>query len=188
MKVIEAEIPGVKLIEPQVFGDQRGFFLESYNRDRYRDFGISTEFIQDNLSYSQHGVLRGLHFQHPMAQGKLVTVLMGEVYDVLVDIRKGSPDYGRWLGFYLSGENKRQLFIPQGFAHGFLVTTESALFSYKCDMPYAPQNERSIAWDDPDLAIDWPISSPKLSAKDMNASYLRDLDEGMLPSYEGPIG
>jgi len=187
MKVIETPLAGVLIIEPQVFGDERGFFLETWSRKRYAEAGIDVDFVQDNLSLSSRGVLRGLHFQNPMAQGKLVSVLKGEVFDVAVDLRQGSPTFGRWHGVVLSGENKRQYWVPPGFAHGFCVTSETALFTYKCTELYAPGHERSIRWDDPDLAIDWPVAKPQVSDKDRLAPFLADIDPADLFSLAGNI-
>ena len=184
MKVTETRIPGLKIIEPQVFGDERGFFMETYNVERYKDAGIEEVFVQDNLSFSKQGILRGLHFQKPMEQGKLVQVLQGEVYDVGVDIRHGSPTFGQWQGVYLSAENKKQFYVPAGFAHGFVVTSGTALFCYKCTDLYNPSGEMSVAWDDPDLNIDWPVSGPQLSEKDQQARLLRDMTAQELPVYE----
>lgn len=183
MNVIETELPGVLLLEPKVFGDARGFFMETYHSKRYRDAGIREEFVQDNLSFSAKGVLRGLHFQKPNAQGKLVYVLQGEVFDVAVDIRKGSPQFGKWFGKVLSAENKRQLYIPPGFAHGFVVTSETALFAYKCSELYDPASERSIIWNDPGIGIDWPLRQPALSGKDAAAPTLAAIDRSFLPEY-----
>ncbi len=185
MKVIETEIPGVLIIEPQVFGDARGYFIELYRSNRYAELGIPP-LVQDNLSFSRHGVLRGLHLQHPHAQGKLVQVLAGEVFDVAVDVRRGSPSFGRWVGTSLSGETGRQFWIPPGFAHGFLVTGEHALLMYKNTDYYCPQTEYSLCWDDPDLAIAWPLNGlvPELSAKDREAPRLRELPAERLPALE----
>jgi dTDP-4-dehydrorhamnose 3,5-epimerase len=183
MKVIETPLAGVLIIEPRVFGDERGFFLETWSRSRYAEAGIDVDFVQDNLSLSSRGVLRGLHFQNPMAQGKLVSVLAGEVFDVAVDLRQGSPTFGRWHGVVLSGENKRQYWVPPGFAHGFCVTSETALFTYKCTELYAPGHERAIRWDDPELAIDWPVAAPQVSDKDRVAPLLADIDPGDLFSF-----
>ncbi len=180
MRVVEAELPGVYIVEPKVFGDARGFFLESWNEERYRAAGIDTTFVQDNLSFSTRGVLRGLHYQKPHEQGKLVSVLVGEVFDVVVDIRVSSPTFGRWMGVVLSAENRRQLYAPLGFAHGFVVTSETALFSYKCTDYYSPADEGSVRWNDPDIGIDWPVSSPTLSPKDGAAPLLRDIPEERL--------
>ena len=174
MNIISTEIRGVILIEPKVFGDDRGYFFETWNRRRFAAAGLDVDFVQDNLSYSQRGTLRGLHFQNPHAQGKLVSVLQGEVYDVVVDIRVGSPTFGRWLGIRLSAENRRQVYVSPGIAHGFCVTSESALFAYKCTDYYAPEAEATIAWDDPDLAIPWPVRDPILSAKDSRGIPLKD--------------
>jgi dTDP-4-dehydrorhamnose 3,5-epimerase len=185
MKVIETPLAGLLIIEPKIFGDERGFFLETWSRKRYQEIGIDVDFVQDNLSFSRHGVLRGLHFQNPQAQGKLVYVLQGEVFDVAVDIRKGSPTFGRWHGLVLSSENKRQFWVPPGFAHGFCVTSESALFTYKCTELYAPAHERSILWNDPTLAIDWPVTEPQVSDKDRLAPLLADLDPAHLYDFHG---
>ncbi|MDP9348983.1 MAG: dTDP-4-dehydrorhamnose 3,5-epimerase [Gemmatimonadota bacterium] len=175
MRVVEAELPGVYIAEPKVFADERGYFLESWSEKRYREAGIDTTFVQDNLSFSTRGVLRGLHYQKPHEQGKLVSVLLGEVFDVVVDIRVSSPTFGRWMGAVLSAENRRQLYVPLGFAHGFVVTSETALFSYKCTDYYSPADEGSVRWNDPDIGIQWPVSSPTLSPKDGAAPLLRDI-------------
>lgn len=185
MKVIETKLPGVLIIEPAVFGDARGFFIETWNQKRYAEIGLSASFVQDNLSFSTRGTLRGLHFQHPNTQGKLVFVLQGEVFDVAVDIREGSPTFGQWVGVTLSADNKRQVYIPEGFVHGFWVTSETALFAYKCTDFYNPQAEGGIAWDDPDLGIAWPGEKPILSEKDWNYPRLRELPPGRLPQYGG---
>ena len=184
MKVIETSIDGLLIIEPVVYGDNRGFFLETYNAARYREMGIVAEFVQDNLSRSRRGVLRGLHFQKPMEQGKLVQVLEGVVYDVAVDVRCGSPTFGKWEAVELSENNKRQFYIPPGFAHGFLVLSESALFNYKCTDFYNPQGECSIAWNDPLLSIPWPEDVPELSEKDMKGRNLMAFSDEELPVYE----
>ena len=185
MKVIETSLPGVVIIEPKVFGDERGFFMETWNKQRYSDAGIPTDFVQDNLSFSRRGVLRGLHFQNPNAQGKLVSVLQGEVYDVALDIRYGSPTFGQWTAIRLSSENRRQFYVPEGFAHGFCVTSETALFSYKCTDLYNQQAEGSILWNDPDLGIEWPVETPELSGKDCEGMRLRDFPIAQLPEYIG---
>ena len=170
MKVEQTAIPGVLLIEPRVFGDDRGFFMESWQSARYAEHGVPQGLVQDNLALSNHGVLRGLHLQHPYSQGKLVQVLQGEVFDVAVDVRRGSPNFGQWVGVHLSGENKRQFWIPEGFAHAFMALSETADVLYKASDYYAPDHERSIRWDDPELAIDWPIpSGALLSGKDRRA-------------------
>ena len=168
MRVIATELPDVQIIEPRVFGDDRGFFYESFNAQQFAELtGISCAFVQDNHSRSARGVLRGLHYQVQQAQGKLVRVCTGEVFDVAVDIRRSSPTFGCWTGTLLSAENKRQLWIPAGFAHGFVVLSEFAEFLYKTTDYYAPQHERCIRWDDPQLAIDWPLTTaPILSGKD----------------------
>jgi len=184
VNVIETDLPGVLIIEPKVFGDDRGFFLETYQRDRYAEHGIPQDLVQDNLSYSRRGVLRGLHLQWPHPQGKLVQVFRGEVFDVAVDIRRGSPTFGRWAGVHLSGENKLQLWIPAGLAHGFYVTSEDALFAYKCSDLYHPETELGVRWDDPDIGIDWPLDGePDLSPKDVRAARLRDIPPDKLPIY-----
>jgi dTDP-4-dehydrorhamnose 3,5-epimerase len=183
MKVTRTALPEVLLVEPTVFGDARGFFLETYRADRYRAAGITPSFVQDNLSRSRRGVLRGLHFQHPHGQGKLVQVLEGEVFDVAVDVRRGSPTFGQWVGEYLSAETKRQLYIPPGFAHGFLVTSAEALFMYKCTEVYDPAAEQSVLWNDPDIAIEWPALEVELSAKDRDARALAATPVAALPSY-----
>ena len=175
MKVNTCDIPGLLIIEPNVFGDARGFFMELWNQMRYRDAGLDWNFVQDNVSLSRRGILRGLHFQNPAAQGKLVFVLQGEVFDVAVDIRRGSPTFGRWHGLNLSDENKRQFFIPPGFAHGFAVLSETALFAYKCTEFYNPQHELAVAWDDPEIGIRWPVENPQLSEKDASAPRLKDM-------------
>lgn len=174
MNVIETKIPDVKIIEPKVFGDERGFFMETWNERAFREAGIDATFVQDNHSRSVRNTLRGLHYQlPPHAQGKLVRVTVGEVFDVAVDIRKSSPTFGQWVGEYLSAENRRQLWIPPGFAHGFLVTSDVAEFQYKCTSFYAPEYEGSIRWDDAKLAIDWPAEAPPLlSVKDRQAPFL----------------
>jgi dTDP-4-dehydrorhamnose 3,5-epimerase len=185
MKVIESGIPGVLIIEPKVFGDERGFFMETYRREGYAGLGIPGDLVQDNLSYSRHGVLRGLHVQHPHAQGKLVQVFRGEVFDVAVDVRRGSATFGQWVGATLSGENQRQFWVPAGFAHGFCVTGEDALFAYKCSDYYHPESEFSIRWDDPELGIAWPLDGPpELSRKDVDAPFLRDVPADRLPVCE----
>ena len=178
MNVVPTEIPGVLILEPRVFGDARGFFFESYNKRTFSEMtGIRADFVQDNHSRSARNVLRGLHYQIRQAQGKLVRVLAGEVFDVAVDIRKTSPTFGRWVGDLLSGENKRMLWIPAGFAHGFLVLSEYAEFLYKTTDYYAPAQERCIRWNDPDLAIQWPLSGePVLSAKDRAGVLLREAE------------
>ena len=166
MKVQATRLPGVLIIEPKVFGDERGFFFEGYQQARYQEAGIREPFVQDNFSRSRHGVLRGLHFQKTRPQGKLVQVLYGEVFDVAVDIDPNSVTFKQWVGVNLSEENHRQFYVPPGYAHGFVVLSESADFNYKCTDYYAPEDEAGIIWNDPDLAIDWPITDVQLSEKD----------------------
>lgn len=181
MRVIATELPEVLIVEPKLFGDQRGFFLETYHLGRYVESGIVRPFVQDNLSRSSYGVLRGLHLQNPVTQGKLVTVLRGCVLDVAVDLRIGSPTFGRHVAVELSEENRRQLWVPRGFAHGFVVLSETVDFFYKCDNAYSPKDELSVRWDDPAIGIDWGISDPSLSAKDAVAPMLADVKN--LPLY-----
>ncbi|EPG7578464.1 dTDP-4-dehydrorhamnose 3,5-epimerase [Providencia huaxiensis] len=171
MKIINTDIPDVKIIEPQIFSDKRGFFMETWNQKKFEELvtGKPTSFVQDNHSKSKKGILRGLHYQTENTQGKLVRVISGEVFDVAVDIRKNSPTFGQWVGLYLSAENKRQLWIPEGFAHGFYVTSEEAEFSYKCTDYYNPEFEVSLLWSDQILNVEWPLKSrPILSNKDIN--------------------
>ena len=178
MKVITTALPEVLILEPQVFGDERGFFYESFNARRFAEAtGVNREFVQDNHSRSARGVLRGLHYQLQQAQGKLVRVSAGEVYDVAVDVRRSSANFGKWVGVHLSAENKRQLWVPEGFAHGFLVLSEYAEFLYKTTDYYAPEHERSLLWNDPELGIQWPFDeAPQLSAKDQAGKLLRDAE------------
>jgi dTDP-4-dehydrorhamnose 3,5-epimerase len=178
VKAIPTDLPDVIILEPKVFGDERGFFFESFNARTFAEVtGVQREFVQDNHSRSQRGVLRGLHYQVKQPQGKLVRVTQGEVFDVVVDLRRSSATFGSWAGIILSAENKRQLWVPEGFAHGFLVLSESAEFLYKTTDYYAPEHERCIRWDDPDLAIDWPITeAPQLSAKDQAGVNFKDAD------------
>jgi dTDP-4-dehydrorhamnose 3,5-epimerase len=168
MNVIETALPGVVIIEPRVFGDERGFFMETWNAAAFAAAGLDLAFVQDNHSRSQKGVLRGLHFQNPGPQGKLVRVTSGAVFDVAVDLRASSPTFGQWAGVELSAENKRMFWVPEGFAHGFLTLEDDTDFLYKCTAPYAPQSEFSLAWDDPAVGIDWPLEGlgPIISAKD----------------------
>ena len=167
MQIETTVIPGLLVIQPKVFGDPRGFFTETFQRERYREAGITAEFVQDNFSRSRGGILRGLHYQTQHPQGKLVQVLAGKVFDVVVDLRRPSPAFGRWLGFELSDEKCRQIFVPPGCAHGFCVLSDSADFSYKCTDYYFPEHERSLLWNDPAIGIEWPITAePTLSAKD----------------------
>jgi len=181
MRVRETELPGVLVLEPQVFRDDRGHFLETFRDDRYAEAGIPGPFLQDSLSSSGRGVLRGLHLQWPRAQGKLVYVPQGEVFDVAVDVRPGSPTFGRWTGHVLSGENGHQVWIPPGFAHGFQVTSERALFAYKCTAHYDPAGEVAVRWDDPDIGIRWPLADPVLSPRDAAARALADVPPERLP-------
>ena len=181
MNVRETIFHDVLLIEPDVFEDSRGFFMETYRENRYQDAGVIPLFVQDNISYSSKGVLRGLHFQYPNPQGKLVSVLQGEVFDVVVDIRVGSPTFGLWFGHYLSAENKEQLWIPEGFAHGFCVTSDSALLHYKCTNYYSADSDMSLRWDDPAIGINWPVDTPILSDKDAHASVLAEVPLNKLP-------
>ena len=183
MKVVSTSLPGCLVIEPVVHGDARGFFYESFHATRFAEHGIDAAFVQTNVSRSAHGVLRGLHHQWPNPQGKLVSVLEGEVYDVAVDIRRGSPTFGQWAGVMLSAENKRQFWIPEGFAHGFAVVSERAVFSYLCTAVYDKAADAGVRWDDPAIGIDWPVTAPQLSAKDAVAPLLADVAPERLPTY-----
>ena len=184
MRLVETTLPDVLVVEPDVFGDARGFFLETWNRERYLAAGFpDVDFVQDNHSRSQKGVLRGLHFQRQRPQGKLVQVLRGAVFDVAVDIRKGSPTFGRWTGAELTDENHRQLWVPPGFAHGFCVLSEVCDFVYKCTDFYRPSDEGGVIWNDPDIGVAWPLASPSLSAKDAAWPRLSELAETGLPAY-----
>lgn len=177
MNIVDTAIPDVKILEPKVFGDERGFFLETFREDWFREHVADVGFVQDNHSKSGQGILRGLHYQTQQTQGKLVRVVAGEVYDVAVDMRKNSPTFGKYVGVLLSGDNKRQLWVPEGFAHGFYVTTESAEFVYKCTNYYAPEFEQSLLWNEPNLGIQWPLvggSQPLLSPKDEAGLMLAD--------------
>lgn len=183
MHVIETQIPGLLEIMPKVFGDHRGYFYESYNKEAFQNFGIHHEFVQDNQSLSSKGVLRGLHFQNPpFAQGKLVRVIQGSVLDVVVDIRKNSPTYGKHHKVLLSGENKLMFWIPPGFAHGFVTLEDETIFSYKCTNVYNKESEGSVLWNDPALGIDWGIEDPQLSAKDEEAKPLSELESQFIYS------
>lgn len=188
MNVAATALPGVLLLEPRIFADERGHFRELWSRERYTAAGVPTEFVQDNFSSSHRNVLRGLHYQWPRPQGKLLSVLHGSVYDVVVDIRRGSPTFGRSAGFMLSAENARQLWVPEGFAHGFLALTESALFGYKCTESYAPEMEGTVLWNDPALDICWPIPAPRVSAKDASGLPLSAIAPERLPVYRGEAG
>jgi len=185
MRRVDTDIPGVCLIEPVVHGDHRGFFLETYHKDRFAELGIECAFVQDNHSRSRSGVLRGLHYQLGRPQAKLVRAARGRVFDVVVDLRLGSPTFGRWVGAELSEDNRRMLFSPAGFAHGFCVLSEFAEFLYKCSDYYAPSEERGIRWDDPTIAIDWPLDGvePLLSDRDLAWPHLEDADEADFPRY-----
>ena len=183
MKVRACRLPGVLVIEPVVHGDSRGYFVETWSAARYAEAGIVAPFVQDNLSRSVRGTLRGLHWQHPFAQGKLVSVPSGEVFDVAVDVRIGSPTFGQWVGELLSDANHRQLYLPPGFAHGFCVISDVALFSYKCTAPYHPEAELGVAWDDPELGIEWPVERPIVSQKDGALPRLSEIDRDNLPRY-----
>lgn len=185
MNVIETTVKGVLIIQPSVFTDNRGCFFETWNRKAYADAGINADFVQDNISVSSRGVLRGLHFQYPHGQGKLVQVLQGEAFDVAVDIRLKSPTFGTAVTCMLSDENRRQFYVPAGFAHGFCVLSETAIFSYKCTDFYNRDAEGGVLWNDPDLHIDWPIQNPILSEKDLKLPRLKDIATVRLPTFEG---
>jgi dTDP-4-dehydrorhamnose 3,5-epimerase len=186
MNILETSLHGLKIVEPKIYGDSRGYFLETWSRKRYAEVGIDVEFVQDNLSFSSFGVIRGLHFQYPPdTQGKLVYVLQGEVFDVAVDIRKDSPTFGKWEGVVLSDENKRQVYVPEGFAHGFCVLSETVLFAYKCTAFYNPQAEGGILWNDPGIGIKWPVSDPILSDKDAKYPLLKDWARESVPDWGG---
>ncbi len=185
MKLARTELPGVLLLEPAVANDARGSFMETYRAERYSDLGLADLSVQENLSHSRRGVLRGLHLQNPHAQAKLCQVLVGEVYDVVVDLRRGSPAFGHWQGFRLAADEPQQLYVPEGFAHGFCVVSEEALFAYKCSDRYEPSAELVLRWDDPDLAIDWPVTEPLLSSRDAGAARLHELPPERLPVYSG---
>jgi dTDP-4-dehydrorhamnose 3,5-epimerase len=184
MKVTTLAIPDVLLIQPRTFTDERGYFLETWQSDRYTEAGIAQPFVQDNLSFSRRSILRGLHFQWPRSQGKLVSVLQGAVFDVAVDVRRGSPTFGTWVGQELSAENHRQMWVPEGFAHGFVVLSECALFAYKVTAPYVREDEVTIAFDDPSLAIAWPGDRHVLSPKDAAAARLANIPLERLPAFE----
>jgi dTDP-4-dehydrorhamnose 3,5-epimerase len=178
VKIIKTNIDGLLIIEPKVFGDERGFFMESWNMSGFAEVGLNIDFVQDNHSRSQKGVLRGMHFQNPGPQGKLVRVVSGAVFDVAVDLRRSSATFGKWFGTELSAENKRMFWVPQGFAHGFLTLEDDTDFLYKCDAPYTPENEHSLAWDDPDVGIAWPVEGleVQLSTKDCEGKPLREVE------------
>lgn len=183
MKVTISKLQGAMVFEPKVFGDDRGFFMETWNYNRYKEAGLDVKFVQSNLSKSSKGVLRGLHFQEPNPQGKLVQILTGEVFDVAVDIRKGSPTFGQWHAEILTGDNHKQFYIPEGFAHGFCVLSEMAIFSYMCTNFYDATTENSLLWNDPQIAIDWPIDNPLLSDKDKDGLELKAFNPNNLPVF-----
>ncbi len=185
MNVVPTSLEGVLIIEPDVFSDHRGFFMETYQEKRYHAHGIFSKFVQDNLSRSTQKTLRGLHYQIRRPQAKLVQVIFGEIYDVAVDLRPDSPFFGKWTGLILSGDNKRQLFIPEGFAHGFCVLSETAFFSYKCSDFYAPGDEGGLLWSDPELGIDWPVTDPVISEKDSRYPRLSQIPRERLPLAGG---
>lgn len=184
MNVIKTDLDECLILEPRVFGDERGYFYESFNSDKLQAHGLNLEFKQGNVSSSIRGTLRGLHFQHPRSQGKLVSVVQGEVWDVAVDVRRGSPQFGQWTAVLLNAENKRHFWIPEGFAHGFVTLSDQATFTYLCTDTYQPQYDNSLAWDDPDIAIDWPMKDVLLSPKDAAALRLKDFAEDRLPQFE----
>ena len=186
MKIIETPLPGVLILEPEPHGDSRGFFLETWREDTLKAFGINDRFVQDNHSRSTRGILRGLHYQLTQPQGKLVRVARGAVYDVVVDVRQGSPTFGQWYGNTLDEESMRMMYIPTGFAHGFVVLSDIADFIYKCTDYYHPQSEQGIRWNDPAIAIEWPITDVQLSEKDSNNPLLQDQSERLLPRYTDP--
>lgn len=189
MKVTPTEHPDVLLIEPRVFGDERGWFYETWQQARYAEVGIGPVFVQDNQSYSRAGALRGLHIQEPFGQGKLVQAIQGEVFDVAVDLRRGSPHFGRWAGALLTGENRHQLWVPPGFLHGYYVLSPEALFAYKCTDFYHPETQLEVRWDDPDIGIRWPDGpTPILSPKDRDAPLLRDIPPERLPQFAATSG
>lgn len=183
MKVTATDLPDCLILEPRKLGDERGWFMEAWHRERYSALGIGPEFVQANLSHSKTNVLRGLHYQWPNPQGKLVSVLKGEVYDVAVDIRRGSPHFGLWTAARLSAGNRRQIWVPPGFAHGFVVLNEPAVVSYLCTAPYDASADATLAWDDTELAIDWPVANPRLSAKDATAPRLAEVALERLPLF-----
>lgn len=183
MKIHPTELPGLLLVEPDVYRDARGYFMETWNEPRYARSDMVVAMKQDNVSWSKRGVLRGLHFQNPHQQAKLVSVLVGEIFDVAVDVRRDSPTFGRWCGCQLSADNARQLYIPHGFAHGFCVLSDSALVAYKCSEVYRPESELTIHWQDPQLSIHWPIAEPILSPKDIAAPKLDDIPVDRLPRF-----
>jgi len=180
LKIIEFKISGLWAFSPRIFSDDRGYFFELWNKNTYKDLGLDVNFVQDNVSFSKHGVLRGLHFQNPQPQGKLITVLDGEIFDVAVDLRASSPTFGMWESIIISSQNRIQFYVPPGFAHGFLVLSNHALVHYKCTDFYCPAAETTLLWDDPDVAINWPLNNPILSKKDLEGSRLKDLPKSKL--------
>lgn len=184
MKIVATTLPDVKVVEPKVIEDERGRFFELFRAERFSAAGLADRFVQDNVSLSMHGVVRGLHLQHPFGQAKLVCALRGEIFDVAVDVRVGSPTFGRWVGQTLSATDERQLYIPAGFAHGFAVTSAEAIVLYKCTEYYHAEAERTIRWDDPAIGIPWPVTNPLLSAKDRDAPALADLRRDLLPTFQ----
>jgi dTDP-4-dehydrorhamnose 3,5-epimerase len=185
VRIIQTDLPGCVVIEPAVHGDARGFFYESFNAARFREAGFDLCFVQSNVSRSARGVLRGLHYQWPNSQGKLVSVLEGEVYDVAVDIRHGSPTFGRWAAAILNADNKRHFWVPEGFAHGFVVLSDFATFTYQCTALYDGAADAGVRWNDGDIAVDWPVGAPQLSDKDRRTPFLRDIPPERLPRYDG---
>lgn len=183
MRVVPTELPGVLIVEPKIFADARGFFVETWQRERYAAFGMPSEWVQDNISSSTRGVLRGLHYQFPQPQAKLVYVIEGEILDVAMDIRRGSPTFGRSVAVTLNSREKRQVYLPAGFAHGFAVTSPTATIGYKCSTPYVAEHDRGVRWNDPDLQIAWPITEPVLSEKDSRLPRLCDIPAELLPPY-----
>lgn len=184
INVEKSSLPGVLIVEPRVFQDHRGFFLETFHQEKYRKAGIDRMFVQDNHSHSRKGTLRGLHYQLHHPQAKLINVVEGEIFDVAVDIRSGSPFFGKWTGVHLSGQNKRQLFVPEGFAHGFVVLSDSADVIYKCTELYFPEDDRGVSWSDPQIGIEWPIKDPIVSVKDRQCPPLSEIPVSLLPPYK----
>lgn len=182
MKIIEAPLEGVKIIELDRYEDERGWFMELWNDERYRQAGLPATFAQDNVSYSRRGVLRGMHYQTPNEQGKLVCVLAGSIFDAVVDVRAGSATFGRWYGCELSRQNSRQLWVPEGFAHGFLVLSDEAVVQYNCTVVHVPSSDRTLAWNDPDVRIAWPHAPTRISARDQAAPTLKSIRVGDLPA------
>ena len=184
LDVQKTDIPGVLIFSPKVYNDDRGFFMETYNKELYKDAGLGCHFVQDNYSHSTKGTLRGLHYQLPHTQGKLISVIWGEIFDVAVDIRKGSPTFGKWVGLSLSDKNRKQLFVPEGLAHGFCVISEKADVMYKCTDTYAPEADKGVLWSDPEIGIEWPIESSIISAKDEKLPLLSQVPDEQLPEYK----